>query len=71
MSPENYKTMGAIANAMINGELCEGCGVYLGKPTGYPRLCEGCGADDDTGRPVVKDKANGKKKGRNKKLAMG
>lgn len=35
--------MGDIADAMIDGELCEGCGVYLeGEPPGHPRRCGDC-----------------------------
>jgi len=38
--------MGEIADAMINGELCEQCGVYIGAGDGYPRLCAGCAEED-------------------------
>ncbi len=35
--------MGEIADAMVNGLLCEWCGVYVdGEEPGYPRLCEDC-----------------------------
>lgn len=34
--------MGEIAEAMLDGELCEGCGVYMGDACGYPRRCRGC-----------------------------
>lgn len=40
--------MGEIADAMLNGEMCHQCGVWLeefletGKPLGYPALCEDC-----------------------------
>lgn len=34
--------MGEIADAMINGEFCMGCGEYLGEETGYPGYCSGC-----------------------------
>lgn len=40
--------MGEVADMMINGTLCEGCGVYLGikdeddDPVGFPCLCAGC-----------------------------
>lgn len=34
--------MGDIANMMLDGILCEGCGVYLGDSTGYPRRCNSC-----------------------------
>jgi len=33
---------GEIADAMVNGDLCEWCGIYLGEGAGYPRLCRGC-----------------------------
>lgn len=32
--------MGEIADAMIGGEMCNMCGVYLaGEPTGFPSFC--------------------------------
>ena len=35
--------MGEIADMMIDGTLCEGCGVYLDDgPSGYPRRCADC-----------------------------
>jgi len=39
--------MGDIAEMMLDGTLCEGCGVHLegdydGEPWGFPRLCNGC-----------------------------
>lgn len=34
--------MGEIADMMLDGTLCEGCGVYLGDECGYPRYCSGC-----------------------------
>jgi len=39
--------MGEIAEAMINGELCEACGAGLEqKGDGYPMYCSlGCAAD--------------------------
>lgn len=39
--------MGEIADSMINGEVCEMCGVWLdGESTGYPRYCSEECADD-------------------------
>lgn len=36
--------MGDIADMMLEGILCEGCGgVVDGKATGHPRRCRGCG----------------------------
>lgn len=35
--------MGDIADMMIDGTLCQGCGVYLeGESYGVPRYCSGC-----------------------------
>ncbi len=34
--------MGEVAEMIIDGTLCERCGVYLGQPIGYPRSCESC-----------------------------
>ena len=38
--------MGDIADAMLEGAMCEQCGVYLGEGDGYPRLCGGCQSDE-------------------------
>lgn len=36
--------MGEIADLMVNGDICEGCGVELeGVGEGFPRRCPGCG----------------------------
>lgn len=34
--------MGEIADMMLDGTLCEGCGVYLGSGNGYATYCKGC-----------------------------
>jgi len=34
--------MGEIADMMLEGVLCEGCGVYIGEGEGFPGLCGGC-----------------------------
>ena len=34
--------MGEIADMMLDGTLCEGCGEYIGSSPGFPRLCSGC-----------------------------
>lgn len=34
--------MGEIADSMINGEVCEGCGEFFEEPLGYPGKCERC-----------------------------
>lgn len=34
--------MGDVADMMLDGTLCEGCGVYMGDECGFPRLCSSC-----------------------------
>lgn len=34
--------MGDIAEMMLDGTLCEGCGEYLGSNNGYATRCAGC-----------------------------
>ena len=39
--------MGEIAEMMLDGTLCEGCGTYLdGEGDGVPRRCSACKRDD-------------------------
>lgn len=41
-------TMGEIADMMIDGELCERCGMFIDdEAEGFPRLCADCAAEDD------------------------
>ena len=35
--------MGEIADAMLEGSMCQTCGEYLGEGEGFPRFCDGCG----------------------------
>ena len=38
--------MGDVADMMLDGTLCEGCGVFMdGEECGFPRLCAGCARD--------------------------
>lgn len=37
--------MGDIADMMLDGTLCEGCGEYLGEGDGFPQRCPGCGGE--------------------------
>lgn len=37
--------MGDVADMMLDGTLCEGCGVYLGEAVDYPRRCKQCQKD--------------------------
>lgn len=59
--------MGEIADMMLDGTLCEGCGVYLGNGKGYPQYCQNCKSDNRipwsqrqgaTGRQAVKGVLN-------------
>ena len=34
--------MNTMVDALINGDDCEECGVYLGGGHGFPRLCDAC-----------------------------
>lgn len=34
--------MGEVAEMMLDGTLCQSCGVYVGTPCGYPRDCADC-----------------------------
>lgn len=45
--------MGEIADWMLEGGLCEGCGEYLGEGDGYPRRCSACSRDDREAPTVV------------------
>ena len=40
--------MGEIAEMMLDGTLCQCCGVYLGneEPSGFPETCEDCASED-------------------------
>lgn len=48
--------MGEIAEMMLDGTLCEGCGVFLdGDADGFPRRCDDCGPapeDVEAGAPM-------------------
>ena len=39
--------MGDMADYILNGDDCEGCGEYLGEGKGFPRRCSSCGGQDD------------------------
>lgn len=45
--------MGEIADMMINGDLCEGCGVDLGEGDGYPRKCADCNREHGRQRELL------------------
>jgi len=39
--------MGDVADMMLDGTLCQGCGEYLGDGEGCPMFCESCSKDDE------------------------
>ncbi len=53
--------MGDIADAMLNGEMCEQCGEYIddGNDGGYPRKCAGCSLEDQLDDPFVEARLGG------------
>ena len=47
--------MGEIAEMMLDGTMCEGCGEFMdigGEPAGYPVRCAACGEEPDDSQPV-------------------
>ena len=45
--------MGEIADMMLDGTLCESCGVYMeGSGMGYPQRCYACQREDRAGQPA-------------------
>lgn len=46
--------MGEIAEMMLDGTLCEGCGEFIGDACDFPRLCAGCARERrEEGRDIV------------------
>lgn len=45
--------MGDIADMMLDGALCEGCGAYMGGGDGYPQRCAGCRTEDKKDRAAA------------------
>ena len=39
--------MGEIADMMMDGSMCNGCGVFLKDANGYPQWCKDCGGDSN------------------------
>ena len=47
--------MGEIANMMLDGTLCQGCGVYLGDDgLGFPTFCSSCRREQRENSPAEK-----------------
>lgn len=47
--------MGEIAEAMLEGSLCEICGVYLGEGDGYPQRCGACEPESEPKEEGLED----------------
>lgn len=39
--------MGDIADAMIDGDMCQYCGEWIGDGAGYPQTCAACDDEDE------------------------
>ena len=62
--------MGDIADAMIDGELCQECGTYMGDACGYPRSCLDCMNGGGNHKALVK-KSTGLEKQERVKCSCG
>jgi len=52
--------MGEIAEMMLDGTLCEGCGEYLDNGLdGFPQLCAGCAQDRRKAGSKIRDTGYG------------
>ena len=45
--------MGDIADFILEGGLCQGCGEYLGEGDGFPTFCASCQREERESRPQV------------------
>lgn len=54
--------MGDVADAMLDGSLCQGCGECLGEGDGFPTCCNSCESDDDLGEMFKALRADKKEK---------
>jgi Zn finger protein HypA/HybF involved in hydrogenase expression len=61
--------MGEIAEMMLDGTLCEGCGVFLNaEPEGFPCRCGSCARESKEIRSAGNIAANQKKGAEQKKI---
>lgn len=55
--------MGEIADMMLDGTLCQECGVYIDQPgAGVPRSCSDCKRDSTPKKKRKRGRRGGKKK---------
>lgn len=59
--------MGEIAEMMLDGTLCECCGVYLGDADGLPCRCASCGDLTEQPEQSKRNKPKAKRPGKGKK----
>ncbi len=45
--------MGEMADAALNGDMCQSCGEWLGNGDGYPVTCDGCKLDQKKKKGAV------------------
>ncbi len=45
--------MGEMADAVLDGVFCQGCGEYMGEGAGYPVFCVGCGPATEEDIPTL------------------
>lgn len=45
--------MGDVADMMLEGMLCEGCGEFLGEGMGFPQYCASCAGEAEESEPRV------------------
>ena len=61
--------MGEIADMMLEGVLCQICGVYLGEGDGYPMTCPGCSDEPQHGGPAGKKRKRRRRRKRKQPTA--
>ena len=57
--------MGELSEMILDGVLCELCGVYVGVECGYPRKCVTCTAQNQKKRRKRKRPGGGKQHDKN------